>query len=140
MQECKSLHSVASHSLIFLQHIVAHFVQWCEESNLKLIATKTKDLIIDFGRNHTATEVNIIRGQKLECVENYKYTIIVHFLNFEAYCDAVCKKGRQCLYCFRKLTRFPISLLFSIVLLLSLLYPSLLGHGLEVCLLKAGID
>lgn len=56
---------------------------------------KTKDMIIDFRKRAPDQEVTILKGQKVEYVDKYKYlgTVIDNKLNFEANCGAVCKKG-----------------------------------------------
>lgn len=80
--------------------IVDHFAQWCEESNLILNATKTKDMIIDFRRNTRCDRETKILSHNVELVKNYKYlgTILDSSLSFEANCEAVCKKGHQRLF------------------------------------------
>lgn len=63
--------------------------------------SKTKDMIIDFRKNRASNqEATVLKGQIVECVDTYKYlgTVIDNKLNFEANCEAVCKKGRQRLF------------------------------------------
>lgn len=90
--------------------IVDHFAQWCEESNLILNATKTKDMIIDFRRNIRCDRETKITSHNVELVKNYKYlgTILDSSLSFEANCEAVCKKGHQRLFCLGRLSHFHI--------------------------------
>lgn len=77
--------------------VIDDFVKWCEESYLHLNISKTKDMIIDFRRHIHAHKVTSIEGQKVEYVLSHKYlgTIIDSKPNFEANCEAVCKKGHQ---------------------------------------------
>ncbi len=55
-------------------------------------------------------DVTVIKGQTVEYAQSYKYlgTITDSKLNFEADCEAVCKKAHQRLYCLRKLSYFHI--------------------------------
>lgn len=66
-------------------------------------------MIIDFRRHVLMHEVTSIEGQTVEqsMEQSYKYlrTIIDSKLNLAANCEAVCKKGHQCLF------RCPISTL-----------------------------
>jgi len=57
--------------------------------------SKTKD--VNFRKPSRAKELTIIKGQTVDCVENYKYlgTIIANKQNLEVNCEAVYKKGIQ---------------------------------------------
>lgn len=59
--------------------VTQDFVDWCDRSFLQLNIPKTKDMHIDLRRTPRATELTSIKGQTVECVDNYKYlgTIIV---------------------------------------------------------------
>ena len=85
--------------------VAQDFVDWCDRSFLHMNISKTKDMHIDFRKLPSAKELTSIKGQTVECVDNYKYlgTIIENKLNFETNCEAVYKKGNQRLYCLRKL-------------------------------------
>ena len=89
--------------------IIEDFVQWCEESYLKLNISKTKDMHIDFGKKSRCVATSM-KGQLVEQVKSYKYlgTIIDSKLNFQENCEAVCKKGQQRLHCLRKLCQFNV--------------------------------
>ena len=75
--------------------IIDDFVTWCEESYLQLNIIKTKEMIIDFRKHTHAHEVTFIKGQTVECTQSYKYLGTIIDSNFEANCEAVCKKGHQ---------------------------------------------
>lgn len=45
----------------------------CNRNYLELNVTKSKELIIDFGREKISMDPIVIRGQPVEMVENYKY-------------------------------------------------------------------
>lgn len=88
--------------------IIEHFVKWCDESYLQLNILKTKDMLIDFRKSTHPSDPTLIKGQKIEYVQSYKYlgTIIDEKLNFEENCEALKKKGHQRLYCLRRLSVF----------------------------------
>jgi len=67
-------------------------------------------MIIDFRTCALRYDTTIIKDQAVDCVESYKYlrTVIDSKLTFEKNCEMVCKKGHQCLFCLRKLSRFHI--------------------------------
>ena len=90
--------------------IVQEFVDWCEQSFLQLNISKTKNMHIDFRRQTKDKEPVSIRGQAVECVDNYKYlgTIIDNKLSFVANCESGLKKANQCLHCLRKMSSFHI--------------------------------
>ena len=90
--------------------VVDEFVQWCDEAFLQLNSTKTKDMVIDFRKVFLPPSKTFIKGTEIEFVEQYKYlgTVIDKNLKFDVNCDAVCKKGQQCLYFLRKLNTFNV--------------------------------
>lgn len=67
-------------------------------------------MYMDFRKPPRAKEPTSIKGQTVECVDNYKYlgTIIDSKLSFEANCESGCKKANQRLHCLRKLSSFDI--------------------------------
>lgn len=111
--------------------VVNQFVQWCEESNLKLNTLKTKDMVIDFRKKKDTPEATIILGQSVEVVQSYKYlgTVIDSSLGFEENSEAVCKRGHQRLFCLRKLSYFNIDRT-----MLTLFYRSFIESVLSFCL------
>ena len=49
------------------------FISWCDNNSLDLNVSKTKELIIDFGKNRTKPVANYIHGKEVEIVDSYKY-------------------------------------------------------------------
>lgn len=90
--------------------IVQEFVDWCEQSFLQLNISKTKNMYVDFRKHSSVKETISIKGQTVECVDNYKYlgTVIDSKLTFVANCESVYKKANQRLHCLRKLSFFHI--------------------------------
>lgn len=111
--------------------VVNQFVQWCEESKLKLNTLKTKDIVIGFRKKKDTPEATIILGQSVEVVQSYKYlgTVIDSSLSFEENSEAVCKRGHQRLFCLRKLSYFNIDRT-----MLTLFYSSFIESVLSFCL------
>ena len=72
----------------------------CNRNYLELNVTKSKELIIDFGREKISMDPTVIRGQPVEMVENYKYlgTIINSKLDWTSNIQASCKKANQHMY------------------------------------------
>ena len=46
-----------------------NFVVWCHTNNLQLNTSKTKELVIDFGRAKPSMRPVLIEGQEVEVVE-----------------------------------------------------------------------
>ena len=114
--------------------VVDDFLDWCNKSFLEMNISKTKDMIIHFRRNRDSNhEATVLNGQIVEYVNTYKYlgTIIDNKLNFEENCEAVCKKGRQRLFCLRKLSTFNIDRT-----MLTLFYRAFIESVLTFCLVS----
>ncbi len=90
--------------------VVDDFVKWCDDACLQLNVFKTKDMIIDFRTKPHFSQATLIRGEKVECVDSYKYlgTTIDNRLCFDVNSGVLCKKGQQRLYCLRKLRSFNV--------------------------------
>ena len=52
---------------------VQKLVEWCDENILLLNISKTKELVIDSGRNASSPVPLQIKGQKVETVHQCKY-------------------------------------------------------------------
>lgn len=55
------------------QSLVLDFTAWCLINHLQLNNSKTKDLVIDFGRSKLRPQPVLIKGAEVETVESYKY-------------------------------------------------------------------
>lgn len=78
-------------------------VKWCDANNLILNVTKTKEMIIDFGRNKNIKGPLIIKGQTVEVVNTFKFlgSYIYHDVNdLQWYQNSIqlISKVQQCLY------------------------------------------
>ena len=95
----------------YINQDVDTFVNWCESNYLSLNVSKTKDMIIDFGRPKKEFEEIIINGSKVEQVGNYKYlgTVIGERLEWTMNTSATCNKAWKRMYYLRKLKEFNIN-------------------------------
>ena len=90
--------------------VVSDFVEWSGRNHLLLNVAKTREMVIDFRRNRTATQPLCILGENVTVVEDYKF-LGVHLdnrLNWRTNTEAVYKKGMSRLYFLRKLRSFNV--------------------------------
>ncbi|KAK3509648.1 hypothetical protein QTP70_008082 [Hemibagrus guttatus] len=86
-------------------------VTWCQDNNLLLKVSKTKELIVDFS---TKQERNyqplIINGTLVERVDSFRYlgVHIMQDLSWSGHVNTLVKKARQCLYHLRCLKDFKL--------------------------------
>ncbi|KAK3563854.1 hypothetical protein QTP86_002724 [Hemibagrus guttatus] len=84
---------------------------WCQDNNLLLNISKTKELIVDFS---TKQERNyqplIISGTPVERVDSFWYlgVHITQDLSWSCHINTLVKKARQCLYHLRRLKDFKL--------------------------------
>ncbi len=85
---------------------------WCQDNNLCLHVSKTKELIVDFwkkqGRKYTRLNIN---GALVERMESFKYlgVHITEDLTWALHTDSAVRKTRQRLFHLRRLRKFRIS-------------------------------
>ena len=84
---------------------IKNFVKWCDEHYLLLNIKKTKELIFDFRLKDNEHDDIIIKGEKVEKVNEYKYLGIIFdkFLEWHAQAAKVLKSMNQRMYFMRKL-------------------------------------
>ena len=86
------------------------FVAWSEDNNLQLNTTKTKELVVDFGKSRSCPHPVVIRGEEVDTVENYKYlgVWLDRKLDWTHNTDHLYKRGQSRLYFLRRLRSFNI--------------------------------
>ncbi|TWW54950.1 hypothetical protein D4764_0247780 [Takifugu flavidus] len=55
------------------REVITNFVAWCELNHLRINASKTKEVVIDFSRKASHIAPMNIQGLDIEIVEEYKY-------------------------------------------------------------------
>ena len=82
--------------------------EWCEENNLELNVSKTKEMIIDFRKNKSETSPLEVQGQTVEQVDSFKFlgTTINSSLKWDENCTTILSKAKQRLYFLRQLRKF----------------------------------
>ncbi len=90
------------------------FIDWCKLSFLDINVLKTKEMILDFRKNHMVIFPVVIKYHVVEVEHQFKYlgTVIEEKFTFEAHVDAVCKKAHQRMFYLRKLCRFKVDSTF----------------------------
>ncbi|KAI5107608.1 gastrula zinc finger protein XlCGF28.1-like, partial [Silurus meridionalis] len=84
---------------------------WCQENNLLLNVSKTKELIVDFStkQERSYQPLNIC-GTPVERVDSFRYlgVHITQDLSWSCHINTLVKKARQCLYHLRRLRDFKL--------------------------------
>jgi len=85
-------------------------IEWCDQNNLLLNATKTKELIIDFRKCEPSYREVTIKDSKVDRVNKFKYlgTIIDNKLSWSDHLSSVESKFHQRLYFLRFLKSFNV--------------------------------
>uniref|UniRef100_A0A4W5L0P8 Reverse transcriptase domain-containing protein n=1 Tax=Hucho hucho TaxID=62062 RepID=A0A4W5L0P8_9TELE len=78
---------------------------WCQNNNLSLNVTKTKEMIVDYRKRRTEHTPIVIDGAVVEQVESFKFHI-TNKLEWSKHTKTVVKRARQSLFPLRKLKRF----------------------------------
>ncbi len=78
---------------------------------LDLKVSKTKELIINFGKTADIPKPSTIHGEDVEIVDNYKFlgTVLDSQLKFDANTESTVKQGQQRIHLLRKLNSFKVS-------------------------------
>lgn len=90
--------------------LVKDFVAWSKKKHLQLNISKTKELVIDFGKSRPRQRPVSIRGDEVEIVGNYKYLRVWldNKLDWTCNTDHLYKRGQSKLYLLRRLQSFNI--------------------------------
>jgi hypothetical protein len=81
---------------------------WCQDNNLSLNISKTKELFVDYRKRRAGHARIHIDGAVMEQVESFKF-LGVHItkdLSWSTHTNIAMKKARQGLYPLRRLKRF----------------------------------
>ncbi|XP_056908721.1 uncharacterized protein LOC130536643 [Takifugu flavidus] len=92
------------------REVITNFVAWCELNHLRINASKTKEVVIDFSRKASHIAPMNIQGLDIEIVEEYKH-LGVHLnnkLDWTHNTDALYKKGQSRLHLLRRLRSFGV--------------------------------
>lgn len=90
---------------------VEELVRWCENNNLILNISKTKELVVDFRKKATPLLPLSINGEVVERVTSFKFlgTTIHQSLSWELNTSLIISKCHQQLYFLRQLKKFRVS-------------------------------
>uniref|UniRef100_A0A4W5NY43 Reverse transcriptase domain-containing protein n=1 Tax=Hucho hucho TaxID=62062 RepID=A0A4W5NY43_9TELE len=86
---------------------------WCQDNNLSLKVSKTKELIVDYRKRRAEqAPIDIV---VVERVESFKFlgVHITNKLSWSKHTKKAVKRARQCLFPIRRLKRFGIKKLYS---------------------------
>ena len=95
--------------------LVRDFVVWCHTNSLQLNTSRTKELVIDFGRAKPRMRTVLIEGEEVEVLETYKYLRL--WLDWASNTRQLYKKAQSRLYFLRRLRFFNICRKFLHVVL-----------------------
>lgn len=89
---------------------VEELVRWCENNNLILNISKTKELVVDFRKRATPLLPLFINGEVVERVTCFKFlgTTIHQSLSWELNTSLIISKCHQRLYFLRQLKKFRV--------------------------------
>ena len=90
--------------------LVENFVSKCDTNHLLLNTSKTKEMVVHFGRSRRTPTPITIRGEEVEMVDSYKY-LGVHINNKLDWTDnteALYRKGQSRLFFLRRLRSFNV--------------------------------
>lgn len=86
---------------------VHQFINWCDTNNLHLNVNKTKEITVDFRRNHRSHPPLTIYGSVVESVESTKFlgVHITNDLSWSTNTTSLVKKAHQRLHFLRRMRR-----------------------------------
>ena len=79
---------------------VDELVEWCENNNLQLNTSKTKEMIVDFPKMKTPVDPLTINGAVIDTVDCFTFlsTTIFNTLGWDANVEVTVKKAQQQLF------------------------------------------
>ena len=85
-------------------------VNWCDNNNLFLNVSKTKEIIVDFRKNKNNLDPVIINNSVVEQISVFKFLgcYLTDDLSWHYNCTQILKKARQRLFFLRKLSCFKV--------------------------------
>ena len=90
------------------QQQINDLILWCDDNNLILNASKTKEMIFDFRKNKLPITNLQIKNESIEIVDSFKFlgTSISNDLKWHINTTFILKKAHQRLYFLRQLKKF----------------------------------
>ena len=90
--------------------LVGDFALWCHTNRLQLNTSKTKELVIDFGRSRPSPRPVLLDGAEVEAVNSYKYlgVWLDNKLDWKTHTSYLYGKTQSRLYFLRRLRSFNI--------------------------------
>jgi hypothetical protein len=87
---------------------VRDLAMWCQDNNLSLNVTKTKEMIVDYRKRRTEHTPILNNRAIVEQVESFKFRSvhITNKLSWSKHTEAVVMKAQQSLFSLRQLKRF----------------------------------
>ena len=120
---------------VLYRNYVTDFTKWCEDHNLLLNISKTKELIFDFRTKKEPLMPLEIKGQTVDQVDSYKYlgVTIDNKLSWDEHASLTYKKVNKRMFFLRKLKNFSIDKvlisLFYKAAIQSIITFSIIGWG-----------
>jgi len=90
--------------------LVGDFALWCRTNCLQLNTTKTKELVVDFGRSRSDPQPVLLEGVEVQAVKSYKYLglWLDNKLDWTTHTSHLYRKTQSRLYFLRRLRSFNI--------------------------------
>ena len=87
---------------------VDRLVSWCENNNLELNTSKTKEMIVDFRKEKSPVVPLLVDASPTEVVDSFKPlgTVISSGLDWEASINSTLKKAQRRMQFLRQLKKF----------------------------------
>ncbi|KAI3351750.1 hypothetical protein L3Q82_020590, partial [Scortum barcoo] len=92
------------------RRLVGDFAAWCHTNHLQLNTSKTKELVIDFGRSRPRPRPVLLEGAEVEAVDSYKYLglWLDNKLDWTTHTSHLYGKTQSRMYFLRRLRSFNI--------------------------------